>query len=290
MDPSADPVEIPITDIFDLHAVPVREARAVLAEYLVQARHHGFTTLRIIHGRGIGVQRRMVREVLAGTSFVRSFGDAPAEAGGWGATVVFLVSETAMPTPPALGPLRAQYDAILAEAEQLTALQPAEFHWIPGPGRWSVAECLLHLIAVDTMYAGRLDAAVGQARQEGLLGTGPFRYGWFESWFLRATEPPPGLRVPAPKRVRPYGGGSVAPGEVRERFTALNRELARLAAEAEGLDWQRARMASPLASWWKLSLGVALALPAAHDRRHLWQAQQVTASPGFPGLRTMEHK
>jgi len=46
--------------------------------------------VRIIHGRGIGAQREMVRKVLARTPFVESFGDAPAEAGGWGATCAAL--------------------------------------------------------------------------------------------------------------------------------------------------------------------------------------------------------
>lgn len=85
-----EPVRIPITDIFDLHSVPARDVKAVVEAYLDEARALGFRYVRIIHGRGIGVQRETVRKVLAVTPFVESFGDAPAEAGGWGATVVTL--------------------------------------------------------------------------------------------------------------------------------------------------------------------------------------------------------
>jgi dsDNA-specific endonuclease/ATPase MutS2 len=85
-----EPIEIPITDVFDLHTVPPRDVKAVVEEYLQEARRLGFTALRIIHGRGIGVQREIVRSVLARTEFVESYGDAPAEAGGWGATVITL--------------------------------------------------------------------------------------------------------------------------------------------------------------------------------------------------------
>lgn len=85
-----DPVRIPITDIFDLHSIPPRDARAVVDEYLEEARRLGFKALRIIHGRGIGAQREMVRQVLASKDFVAAFSDAPAEAGGWGATIVTL--------------------------------------------------------------------------------------------------------------------------------------------------------------------------------------------------------
>ena len=85
-----EPIRIPITDVFDLHTVPPRDVRAVVEEYLIEAHRMGYRALRIIHGRGIGVQREMVRSVLARTTFVREFHDAPAEAGGWGATVVTL--------------------------------------------------------------------------------------------------------------------------------------------------------------------------------------------------------
>jgi dsDNA-specific endonuclease/ATPase MutS2 len=85
-----DPIGIPITDVFDLHSVPPRDVKPIVEEYLEEARRLGFKALRIIHGRGIGVQREIVRSVLAQTPFVESFGDAPMEAGGWGATVVTL--------------------------------------------------------------------------------------------------------------------------------------------------------------------------------------------------------
>jgi dsDNA-specific endonuclease/ATPase MutS2 len=85
-----EPVRIPITDVFDLHTVPPRDVQAVVADYLEEAHRMGLKALRIIHGRGIGVQREIVRSILARTAFVADYRDAPAEAGGWGATVVTL--------------------------------------------------------------------------------------------------------------------------------------------------------------------------------------------------------
>ena len=90
MDPEPEPVRIPVTDVFDLHSVPPRDVRLVVEEYLSEAHRLGFKALRIVHGRGIGVQREIVRGVLARSPLVADFRDAPAEAGGWGATVVTL--------------------------------------------------------------------------------------------------------------------------------------------------------------------------------------------------------
>jgi dsDNA-specific endonuclease/ATPase MutS2 len=79
-----------MTDVFDLHSVPPRDVKAVVEEYLNEAHRMGFKALRIIHGRGIGVQREIVRSVLTRCTFVLEFRDAPGEAGGWGATIVTL--------------------------------------------------------------------------------------------------------------------------------------------------------------------------------------------------------
>lgn len=87
-DDQNEPVRIPIEDVLDLHTISPSDVREVVEEYLAEAYRAGFKGVRIIHGRGIGVQREMVRSILARTPFVRSFVDAPLEAGGWGATVV----------------------------------------------------------------------------------------------------------------------------------------------------------------------------------------------------------
>ena len=86
--PFPDPIVIEITDVFDLHTIQPREVKAVVQEYLQQARAKEFESVRIIHGKGIGVQREMVRSILAKTEFVCDWSDAPSEAGGWGATIV----------------------------------------------------------------------------------------------------------------------------------------------------------------------------------------------------------
>jgi DNA-nicking Smr family endonuclease len=86
----SDPVVIPIADVLDLHTFAPRDVKAVVEEYLREAHRLGFKALRIVHGRGIGVQREMVRGILARTPFVLAFRDAPLEAGGRGATIVDL--------------------------------------------------------------------------------------------------------------------------------------------------------------------------------------------------------
>lgn len=89
-DPFPELVEIEITDIFDLHTIPPREVKAVVEEYLREAHRKGFPVVRIIHGKGIGVQREIVRTILARTCFVVDWTDAPPDAGGLGATIVRL--------------------------------------------------------------------------------------------------------------------------------------------------------------------------------------------------------
>jgi len=91
--PFPEPVSIPITDVFDLHTIQPRDVKLVVEEYLNEARRLGFRNVRIIHGKGRGVQREIVRSMLERTSFVIDWTDAPPEAGGLGATIVRLRKE-----------------------------------------------------------------------------------------------------------------------------------------------------------------------------------------------------
>ena len=86
--PFPEPVELPLSDVIDLHTIPPREVKRVVEEYLQQAHDAGFHSVRIIHGKGIGVQRELVRSILGRTSFVEDWTDAPPDGGGLGATIV----------------------------------------------------------------------------------------------------------------------------------------------------------------------------------------------------------
>jgi len=88
MDDADRSTELPIEDSIDLHAFAPSDVPDVVAEYLEAARARGFTEVRLIHGRGRGVQRAAVHAVLARMPWVAEAYEAPSDRGGWGATVV----------------------------------------------------------------------------------------------------------------------------------------------------------------------------------------------------------
>lgn len=85
-----EPIVLPLEDSIDLHAFAPRDIPSVVEEYIHQCHQAGFFEVRVIHGKGKGVQRQIVQSVLAKNPLVSSFKDAPPESGGWGSTVVLL--------------------------------------------------------------------------------------------------------------------------------------------------------------------------------------------------------
>ncbi len=85
-----EPVPVPIEDVIDLHAFHPRDIPDLLEHWIAECARRGFSSVRVIHGKGTGRQKLRVQTILSRHPRVRSFRDAPAEAGGWGATLVEL--------------------------------------------------------------------------------------------------------------------------------------------------------------------------------------------------------
>jgi len=156
--------------------------------------------------------------------------------------------------------------ANIEKAKSLTAgLSAAQMNWRPQPGKWSIAQNLAHL-NFGYQYFDTLASSIAAARAKGIIGNGPFRYGWLSSWIMRSAKrftPPPD--VDAAKAIADY-----------LRMTA---RLTELIQEADGLDLARAK--TPF--WWfKMPLGALLTHVITDNRRHLWQAEQVRNDPNFP--------
>ena len=91
--PFDQPIVLPIEDHLDLHPFQPRDSAGVVEEYLAQCRQAGFREVRLIHGKGKGVQRNIIRALLEKHCNVESFRGAPLEAGSWGATIVILKAQ-----------------------------------------------------------------------------------------------------------------------------------------------------------------------------------------------------
>jgi hypothetical protein len=174
-----------------------------------------------------------------------------------------------------------QIDEIDADAGNLlTGLTEDQFHWSPTSARWSIAQCLVHLVIVGRRYLPILDETIDTARADHLMGRGPFRYGFVERWVVRATEPPPRIRLKTPASARPPDNQPLA--GVVANFLAVHDEMRKRIQAAKGLDLARAKVASPYTKSFRMGLGPCFAFLAAHERRHLWQAWQVRNHDLFP--------
>jgi hypothetical protein len=176
-----------------------------------------------------------------------------------------------------------QLEAVKRDGEQLVSrLSDGQFNWRPGPDRWSIAECLVHLNVAVMITLPALDRAIEDGRARGLMRQGPFHYGWFATWMARSMEPPPKRRSKTFKIFEVPPGVAHSPGRVLPEFRAVRDQLAERVRAADGLDLRRIKVISPVTRLLRLPLGAYLWFVLAHERRHLWQARQVRAAAGFP--------
>jgi hypothetical protein len=184
-------------------------------------------------------------------------------------------------TNPVLRDYHEQLEAVRLDARDLTAsMTPAQFNWRASPRRWSVGQCLEHLVLTARIYPEPIEAMIREARERQVRREPPYREGLLARYLIYSMEPPPGLRVRSPRRVEPRDDLDVI--SVPRNFDELHARLGNLIAAADGVSLAHGRMASPFLPLLKLTLGQVFAVNLAHARRHLWQARQVMRLQAFP--------
>lgn len=191
-----------------------------------------------------------------------------------------------MPLDPDIALVVTEIDANLSHLESIAhGLTQDQFQWSPGPGRWSIGECIAHLNATNRTTLPTIEEGIAEGRAKGITGAGPFKYGFLATKFAASQEPPVTRKFKAPKVFQPAPKIDMAAELAEYRRLAL--EFKRLTRSADGLHLARIKtklsaLPAALRAIVRMPLGGRLHLTASHDRRHLWQAEQVRNDPNFP--------
>lgn len=149
-----------------------------------------------------------------------------------------------------------------------------ELQWKPDQGRaWSIAECLDHLATINAIYLRAIRDGVESARRRGWRRRGPAQPGFIGRKFVALLEPPVTRKLRAPEGALPRPMRSR--DEILRDYHAAHDEARRLIADCADIDAARATFRNPFVRWIRFSIATGLHVVPAHDRRHLWQAEQV---------------
>jgi diadenosine tetraphosphatase ApaH/serine/threonine PP2A family protein phosphatase len=184
--------------------------------------------------------------------------------------------------PPDLQSIRDQIDAADRAGAALAAgVSEEQFHWRPYEGRgWSIAQCLEHLAIMNEHYAAAVRTGVEDGRRRNLRRTGPGRSTFFGRRFIQSQEPPVKMKLKAPKIGR--SPRNKPRDEIVRAYHEAHDFIRQLITDAADVDLTRATFQNPFIPIIRMRVVTGLAILAAHDRRHLWQAEQVKLARGYP--------
>lgn len=168
------------------------------------------------------------------------------------------------------------------EAKRLVAgLSEGQLSWASAPDKWSVAQCLDHLAATSKAFEPYLTAAIKRGRDRWPVSSPvPYRPSWVGGWLIKQVVPEATRKVPSPKVFQPSQSAAIE--NVFERFVNQQAEFLRFVREAEGLDYNKTRLRSPVTPLMRYSLADAFVVTVVHGWRHLAQARRMRETPGFP--------
>jgi DinB superfamily len=165
--------------------------------------------------------------------------------------------------------------------EVIDGLSSRQANWQPQDS-WSIVQCLNHLARMNCVYSAAIHEAVVSAPTTEAADPGMIVPGWFGTWFIRSTEPPVRTRMKAPRKILPEVQTS-DPREALAEFVASHSPVRAVAEAVSDIDVNKVRFKNPFTGLLRFTVGTGLLVVNAHDRRHLWQANQVKKAPGYPG-------
>jgi len=173
-----------------------------------------------------------------------------------------------------LADIRNQLALCLTRGSEVVAgIYPDQLTLRPEPGKWSGAECLVHLNLTSQAFLPVIRDACDEARSRLLRSNGPFKMEMVASLLKWSLEPPARLRINTTDRFQPLIFEPV--DAVLPVFIHLQSQLDQAVHAANGLDLGRVKVSSPFSNRIQYNLFSCLVLIAAHQRRHLWQAEEV---------------
>jgi hypothetical protein len=152
--------------------------------------------------------------------------------------------------------------------------------WQPEAGeRWNILECLDHIAISTAIYLDAMQTAIGNARPGSSAGV--FRTAGLPSTrFTQFQEPPPRRKSPAPLKLSPHP--TLNPEGILPEFLKTMERLTSVVTSSAGKDLNSVRFRNPVFPLLRFTVSSGLLIAAAHGRRHIWQAEQVTHEPDFP--------
>jgi len=167
-----------------------------------------------------------------------------------------------------------------AAEQHFRPLSKAQLNWKPSADKWSIAQCLDHLIRTNEGYLEQFEQIKTGQKQHSLWERMPFLPTFFGNFLLKAVDPANQQKVPAPKHFRP--ARSHFPPEVLDNFLAHNRTVIRSMEQLPADRLRQYRLTSPASPVLTLRLDQAVKLIPMHEQRHLQQALRVMEAEGFP--------
>jgi hypothetical protein len=168
-----------------------------------------------------------------------------------------------------------------AARELVSGLSPVQLNWKPAQDKWSIAQCLDHLAIASQKFDGYFSDALARGRKKWPVTTGPaYRPSFMGGWLVKHVSPEAARNLTAPKVLRPAESGNIV--QPLEKFLKQQESFIEFVRKSNGIDYNKARLRSPVTPLIRYSLADAFVITVVHGRRHLAQARRVRETSGFP--------